>query len=413
MVNLRKVLKRKNTSSTKTTASGTKHTVIGVAWMVVGVILLAYLVYGALLYLNGWSGSTTRTITNIFCYPASSLIVPGYSWWFLLSFFMVLLLVLSAGKLVYLGVTNRLGKNAKTIVTGFVLVAAAVSMVSVPNPSNTTVGYHSYLERFQALKTFQDKRNQVSPQNAQALSDDDLKAQAVQQLMLADFIRQEATKFNVKVSQKDVNQTYKQYVDQNQGEENLKKQLKDFLGWGPAEFKQEIKVKLLEEKLNSALATDDEANKDRKKRAEDYLKQVKGGQDFAEVAKGSDDPTAQNGGDMGFIKKGENDPAIEAVAFSLPPGQVSDVIKTQRGYVIVKVEEKNADQVRIREIVVRTQSLSEFSPDQLKNAKVNIYVKGLIWDKTLYAVQPKNKPQPTAPNPSASPAPAAATPAVQ
>jgi foldase protein PrsA len=333
---------------------------------------------------------------------------------FLLTFLLTVLLLLTTFKLFYYAFSRRYRLN-KLIVTAFLFLTSLAAILHGPTINDTDVSYNSYLNRVKSLSQFQEKQKQTAQTAPADASVDQIRAQSLQQLLLSNVIRQEATKYDVHVSRKEVNSTYKQYADRNQGEDNLKKQLKEFLGWTPAQFKTEIKVKLLEQKLNEKLSADDGVNKDRKQKAEDFLKQVKQDKkDFGEVAKQSDDPTAQLGGDPGFTKKGENDPALEAVIFNMNAGDISDIIKTQQGYVIVRLDEKQADQVKFRQILVKTRSLAEFIPDELKNAKVGVYVKDLGWDKSLTAVQSKNQPsqQPTestspAPEASAAPAPAA------
>jgi peptidyl-prolyl cis-trans isomerase SurA len=77
------------------------------------------------------------------------------------------------------------------------------------------------------------------------------------------------------------------------------------------------------------------------------------GQDFAELARQySDDPSAEKGGDLGFFGRGDMIPQFEQTAFSLAPGQISDVIQTEFGYHIIKVEEKTDDRVRARHILI-------------------------------------------------------------
>jgi peptidyl-prolyl cis-trans isomerase D len=79
-----------------------------------------------------------------------------------------------------------------------------------------------------------------------------------------------------------------------------------------------------------------------KAKAEDLLKQIKAGGDFAALAKAnSDDPGSKaSGGELGFLSPGQTVPEFNKAAFSLLPGQTSGVIKTQFGYHILQVEEK-------------------------------------------------------------------------
>jgi peptidyl-prolyl cis-trans isomerase C len=78
---------------------------------------------------------------------------------------------------------------------------------------------------------------------------------------------------------------------------------------------------------------------------EDEAKAIEGelkkGADFAELAKTkSKDPGAADGGDLGFFTKDQMVPEFSAVAFALEPGKISDPVKSQFGWHIIKVEEK-------------------------------------------------------------------------
>ena len=74
--------------------------------------------------------------------------------------------------------------------------------------------------------------------------------------------------------------------------------------------------------------------------AEKIIAELKGGADFAKLAKAeSKDPGAAEGGDLGWFKKGDMLPAFSDVAFSLQPGQISEKpVKTQYGWHVIQVE---------------------------------------------------------------------------
>jgi len=75
--------------------------------------------------------------------------------------------------------------------------------------------------------------------------------------------------------------------------------------------------------------------------AKAVLAEVKKGTDFAELARQkSKDPGASDGGDLGFFTKDQMVPEFSNVAFSLEPGKISDPVKSQFGWHIIKVEEK-------------------------------------------------------------------------
>ncbi len=106
-----------------------------------------------------------------------------------------------------------------------------------------------------------------------------------------------------------------------------------------------------------------------RKKAEDVLKQAKKGAKFDELAKKySEDPgTKEKGGDLGWIRQGQTVPEFEKAAFSLAPGQISDLVRTQYGFHIIKVLEKQTAHTKPFEEVkdsLRTQALLNLAEKQ-------------------------------------------------
>jgi len=90
-----------------------------------------------------------------------------------------------------------------------------------------------------------------------------------------------------------------------------------------------------------------------RKQAEELLAKIKGGADFAALAKQfSEDPGSKDkGGDLDFFPRGQMVPEFEQAAFSLQPGQVSELVKTQYGFHIIKVVDKQAGSTQPLEAV--------------------------------------------------------------
>src|SRR5579872_6385752 len=106
--------------------------------------------------------------------------------------------------------------------------------------------------------------------------------------------------------------------------------------------------------------------------------ELKKGADFAELAKSkSKDPGASDGGDLGFFTKDQMVPEFANVAFSLEPGKISDPVKSQFGWHIIKVEEKrnrkapDFDQVKPQiETYVTRKAQAEYVAKLRETAKV-------------------------------------------
>jgi peptidyl-prolyl cis-trans isomerase D len=104
------------------------------------------------------------------------------------------------------------------------------------------------------------------------------------------------------------------------------------------EYKVENRVHVEHILFKTVGKTDAEIAEIRQK-AEDVLKKAKSGANFEDLAKkfSEDDGTKPKGGDLGWIVEGQTVPEFQQAAFTLPKGSLSDLVKTQYGFHIIKV----------------------------------------------------------------------------
>ena len=91
---------------------------------------------------------------------------------------------------------------------------------------------------------------------------------------------------------------------------------------------------------------------EKRKALQDMKRRIDNGEDFAALAQAnSEDSSADSGGDLGYLKRGELVPEVEAAAFALKPGEVSDVVVSEHGLHLLKVEDyRQAKEVPLEEV---------------------------------------------------------------
>lgn len=277
------------------------------------------------------------------------------------------------------------------------------------------------------LEDFQKKANPLIEQYQRVYKGTDaaekmkaLKKELLGQMVDEKLLRQEAKRQNIVATKQDIEKGINE-VKKRFGPENDYKDYKEELarqGYTEKSFEKDIKeqlmvMKLIEREVKEKVGppTEEEIKKyyddhkdemkqpeqvkarhilirvDEKadmkvqsaalKRIQEVREKVKKGDDFAALAKEySEDPgSKENGGDLGYFSKETMVPEFSKVAFSLKPGEVSEVVKTAFGYHLIKVEEKKP----AKELTLE----DEVPIGEDKNVKVKDYLQNIAYQEKV------------------------------
>lgn len=111
----------------------------------------------------------------------------------------------------------------------------------------------------------------------------------------------------------------------------------------------------------------DETRQEQRRQAEEVLEKARAGEDFATLARDhSEDSSAENGGDLGFFSKGQMVKPFEDAVFAMQVGEVSDIVETDFGFHLIKLEAVEPAQTRsldqVREEIVTTLRMEQAKP---------------------------------------------------
>lgn len=239
------------------------------------------------------------------------------------------------------------------------------------------IAYENYLFELRHYTHYYETQLKVNFNNGKDREQlNQFKHRALGKVINDAYVKQLAAEHNVSVSNQEVEDQITIVRNQNRlgsSEKVFEDVIKDYWGWTLNDFKRSLKATLLEQKVVAKL--DNESNQ----KAAAALAELKAGTSFADVAKKySDDPSKENGGEVGFpIDRTSKEIPAQATneLFKLQPGQITEVVNTGYTLEILKNIETNGDKIRAARIVINFKNIETFVNDLKDKQKYTQYIK--------------------------------------
>jgi len=229
--------------------------------------------------------------------------------------------------------------------SSFIYGVTEVMPLPVAKVGSSWISYDSYLFELKRYMHYYETQQNVNFSTKEGQKQlDEYKKQAMSEVITDAYVAELAHKYNIKVSNQAVDNEIYLLQSQNRlgsNQHELDEVLSDFWGWNLNDFKRELSLELLQEKVADYL------DQSAREQAEQALTSLRHGANFANLAKSvsQDESTKANGGEFpGPISL--NDPSVSpqitAALFKLKPGQYSGIVNTGYTLEILKnISEKN------------------------------------------------------------------------
>jgi peptidyl-prolyl cis-trans isomerase C len=292
---------------------------------------------------------------------------------------------------------------------------APVDKAAVVN--GVTISKDTYDRELDFFVKRNNQRGQQIPETQMAM----MKNQILDSLIDAELLFQESKKKGIKVKPEEVSDQLQKIKQRYPNEDEFKKRLSE-AGFKESDVRKQIergmaiqqlidkevadKVKISDEETKSfydknpqffqqpeqvqashilikvdAAAPDDQKATARKK-IEAVQQKVQKGEDFAALAKTySEGPSGPRGGDLGYFRRGQMVKPFEEAAFRLKPNETSEIVETQFGYHLIKVNDKKpAQKIAYADVKER---LSEELKKRKMDSERNAYIETLRKDAKI------------------------------
>lgn len=282
---------------------------------------------------------------------------------------------------------NYLAKKVAAIMPLPAIVIDNTNFISLNNLNNDLQSVRSFYEK----QDFSEDGIRIDFSTEDGKKRLKIREKAIINRLIADrIIEKAAQEKGVFISDADVDQNVDRKIKEYGGEERIKDNLKNLYGWNLDDFKKKVvKPSLYQDEIKKFIQGEykQEEDKKQKEKIQEAQNKLKAGEDFIVVAKNfSAGETAQEGGELGWFSREQIIDELARETFALREGEVSNIIESELGYHLIKMEEKRTENetemVRVRQIFQPKATLETWLNEEIKKHKIWIFIDGYNWNSS-------------------------------
>jgi hypothetical protein len=209
-----------------------------------------------------------------------------------------------------------------------------------------------------------------------------VRSKVIVNLIEREVIKQLANDYNITVSEEELNEELLQSILRQTTQEQLNEATEELYHWNFSEYVNKvIKPLVLSKKVREEFNQKSGNQNIKRQMAEYHQELLESKANFTEIAaKVNEDETKAVAGDLGWFKLGEISPQLELTLLNLKNNEFSEVIETDSGYYIIKlnervINEENQLYFHASQIFLKKHSFQNFLDEQIKKATVVTLIK--------------------------------------
>ena len=191
----------------------------------------------------------------------------------------------------------------------------------------------------------------------------------------------------IRITDESVHQNLDRKLKEFNSEEDVRSRLSRLYGWSLDDLEQKsVRPETYKEELAKFFAKEADVSTQPKETIQKARNALQSGMSFEEVAmKYSEGATAKQGGDLGWIAVSDLTPEVAQAVKSQAIGRPTDVVESQLGFHILRVDERkkdveSGDMVHMKQIFSRKMTFSDWLSDQMQQMKIRVWFKDYEWN---------------------------------